>query len=150
MNIKNKNVLIIGPPASGKTTLASKLHEQNPLHQLIHSDDYMVHGYKEALYVMMADIRKGYFPQAKASIIEGVQGYRLLRKGVELETYYPDLVIELQVSRERQAQIYADERDASKLKYLQGFDKMHQKILNDYFELVGESKPEWIKMNLNI
>lgn len=145
MNIKNKNVLIIGPPASGKTTLANELHKQNIHHQLIHSDDFMWAGYKDALYVMMEIISSNHF-----SIIEGVQGYRLLRKGVELNTYRPNLVIELQVTKERQAAVYTNERDPKKLKYLQSFDAMHQKILQDYFDLVGESKPEWVKMNLNI
>lgn len=144
MNIKNKNVLIIGSPASGKTTFANELQKQNVGHQLIHTDDYMKHGYEQALYVMMEDIK-----QFKLTIIEGVQGYRLLRKGVELNVYYPDLVIEMQITKEKQTEIYANERDAGKIKYLRGFDGMHQKILNDYFVMIGDCKPEWIKINVH-
>ena len=144
MNIKNKNVLIIGSPASGKTTFANELSKNNP-HKVFHADDYMEHGYKQALYVMMEDIKAC----QSCTIIEGIQGYRLLRKGVELNVYYPDLVIEMQITKEKQAEIYANERDPSKLKYLRGFDGMHQKILNDYFTMVGERKPEWVKVNIH-
>ncbi len=145
MNIKNKNVLIIGPPASGKTTLAKELYKQNrTTHNLHHSDDYMAHGYEQALYVLMEVLN-----HPVLTIVEGVQGYRLLRKGAQLGTYAPDLVIEMEVTREQQAAIYESERDPAKLKYLKGFANAHQKILNDYFELVGDARPEWIKMNVH-
>jgi len=145
MNIKNKNVLIIGPPASGKTTLAKELSKQNFSHRLVHTDSYIEHGYEQALYVMMEEMKVCVSP----SIIEGVLGYRLLRKGVQLDCYYPDLVIEMQITSEQQARVYQQERDAKKLQYLKGFEATHQKILNDYFELIGDRKPEWIKINVH-
>jgi len=148
MNIKGKNVLIIGPPASGKTTLANELRKQNTKHVVFHSDDYMHFGYEQALYVLMDDAELINPPFN--TIVEGVQGYRMLRKGIQTGRYFPDLVIEMEVAREKQAQIYANERDESKLKYLKGFAATHAKILNDYFELVGDRKPEWIKMNINL
>jgi len=144
MNIKNKNVLIIGPPASGKTTLALELKKVN-YHELIHTDDYIDFGYEQALYVMMDDI-----PQGVPTIIEGILGYRLLRKGVQTGKYFPDLVIEMEVTREQQAAIYENERDPKKLQYLKGFAAAHNKILNDYFELIGVCKPEWVKMNIHL
>jgi len=149
MNIKNKNILIIGPPASGKTTFAIELAKQNPLHQLIHSDDYMWAGYERALYEMMDDIAHAQDCKEVNTIVEGVQGYRALRKGAQVEWYKPDLVIEMEVTREQQAAIYENERDPAKLKYLKGFAATHNKILNDYFELIGARKPEWIKINIH-
>jgi cytidylate kinase len=146
MNIKNKNILIIGPPASGKTTLAKKLHEVNGYHKLLHSDDYMRYGYKQALYELIKDLQ-GLFPYK--TIVEGIQGYRLLRKGAELGVYFPDLVIEMQVTAEQQANVYRNERDITKLKYLKGFADSHAKVLDDYFELVGDRRPEWIKINVH-
>jgi adenylate kinase family enzyme len=145
MNIKNKNVLIIGPPASGKTTLSKELSKRPNDHVLLHTDDYIPHGYEQALYVLMEDMKK----LQCNTIIEGVLGYRLLRKGVQLNCYYPDLVIEMQITAEQQARIYQQERDAKKLQYLKGFAATHQKILNDYFELIGDRKPEWIKINVH-
>jgi len=149
MNIKNKNVLIIGPPASGKTTLANELAKVNDCHTLFHSDDYMHFGYERALYEMMDGICHS-IQHNYRTIVEGVQGYRALRKGAQTGLYYPDLVIEMEVTREQQAAIYENERDPTKLKYLKGFAAAHNKILNDYFELIGARKPEWVKMNIHL
>ena len=88
-----KTIVIIGSPASGKTTLGKALAAKYG-QKLIQADDYMQHGYKEALYVMLADLIEIDEPV----IVEGMQGYRLLRKGVELGNFYPDVVIELQVT----------------------------------------------------
>jgi len=148
MNIKNKNVLIIGPPASGKTMMAAKLWEQNQHHHIINTDDYMRYGYEQALYEVINTLKS--MPKHINTIVEGVQGYRLLRKGVQLGIYFPQLVIEMEVTREQQMRIYENERDPAKLKYLKGFNAAHQKILNDYFELVGDRKPEWVKMNVHL
>jgi len=147
MNIKNKNVLIIGPPASGKTTLANELQKQNRTHVVFHSDDYMQFGFEQALYALMDDVEL-INPPFK-TIVEGVQGYRMLRKGVQTGRYFPDLVIEMEITREQQLRIYENERDPAKLKYLKGFAATHNKILNDYFELIGARKPEWIKINIH-
>ncbi len=146
MNIKNKNVLIIGPPASGKTTLALELSKQNWHHTLLHTDNFIKYGYEQALYEIIRHTKAN----VSNMIIEGVLGYRLLRKGAQLpDVWKPDLVIEMEVTREKQAEIYANERDPAKLKYLKGFAATHAKILNDYFELVGDARPEWIKMNVH-
>lgn len=149
-NIENKTVVVIGPPGSGKTTFANQFGET---HLIIHTDDYIPYGYKEALYVLLHDLEKVKFLK-RPLLIEGVLGYRLLRKGVELNCFYPDVVIELTVTPERQAEIYAKERDAEKLKYLKGFARTHAKILADYnalffnHEARQELEPEWIKQQL--
>lgn len=142
VDIENKNVLIIGWPASGKTHLANLLWKDNPGHQCFHTDDYMHHGFVEALYALMEDIKKCRRP----TIIEGVQGYRLLRKGVELDSYYPDIVIELEISEKRMYQTYATERRGKDPAYLKGFVKMQAKILDDYFKMKNKHKPQWIKL----
>lgn len=138
LDLKNKNVLIIGPPASGKTTLAKKL--ATPDHLLIHTDDYMGLGYYDAMYSILDDI----IESEKPTIVEGVQGYRLLRKGVEKNTYYPDIVIELKISDEKMEEIYRLERDPKKIRYLSSFNKMHEKILTDYQNMYNPKKPIWL------
>jgi adenylate kinase family enzyme len=57
MDFAGKNILIIGCPASGKTYLANALSLHLPAHTLIHTDDYMVHGYKDSLYVILDEIK---------------------------------------------------------------------------------------------
>lgn len=142
VDIENKNVLIIGWPASGKTHVANLLWKDNPGHKMIHTDDYMHHGFKEALYEILRDLKR----TRKPTIIEGVQGYRLLRKGVELDCYYPDIVIELEIPESRMYRTYAEQRRGKDPAYLKGFNKMQQKILNDYFAMPNKKKPQWIKL----
>lgn len=143
--IKGLNILIIGCPASGKTFFANKLKEESSDDvRVFHTDDYMYHGYKDSLYVLLEDLKK--IKPPTNSIIEGVQGYRLLRKGVELDCYYPDIVVELSVSEERMLKTYREERQGKSIDSLYAFNKAHNKVLNDYFAMPNHRKPKWIKI----
>ncbi len=144
IDITGKNVLIIGCPASGKSYLGMLLAGMNPGHDLIHTDDYMPLGYEPALYAILEHLqaRDG----SKPTIIEGVQGYRLLRKGVQLDSYYPDIVIELSISEDLMHRTYIRERNEKKRQYLKGFNGMHRKILNDYRALPNAKPPIWYEV----
>lgn len=141
--ITGKDVVIIGCPASGKTYLSNLL--ASPNHTVIHTDDYIKYGYKEALYVMLNDLKN---INGKV-IIEGVQGYRLLRKGVELGCFLPDMVIELEIPEDRMYQTYAEQRPGRDQSYLKGFNKMHAKIIADYHAMPNPNPPQWIKLQNN-
>lgn len=140
-DISGKTVLIIGCPASGKTTLANALKETTGA-KVIHGDDYMVYGYKEAMYEILSDLIKNPGPV----IVEGVQGYRLLRKGVELDAFYPDMVIELSVTSEQVEKVYKSERSDKKLKHISGFNKMIEKVLSDYRSMPNPKPPQWVRI----
>lgn len=143
--LNNLNVLIIGCPASGKTYLSNQLKLQHQdTHKFFHTDDYMKYGYKESLYALIEDVSK--IQSHTKTIIEGVQGYRLLRKGVELNCYYPDIVIELSVSEEIMLKTYRSERAGKKVESIYSFNKMHDRILNDYFAMNNPRKPKWLKI----
>jgi len=139
MDFEQKNVLIIGCPASGKTYL---LNQFKTTHKKFHSDDYMRFGYEKSMYKLLEDIKKS----TEHTMVEGIQGYRLLRKGVQLDCYYPDIVIQLLISERQMFNTYRNERDIKKIKYLKGFNTMHDKIINDYFMLENKSNPKWIKV----
>lgn len=140
IDIAGKNVLIIGAPASGKTYLSGIFSHAG--HQVIHTDDYMEFGFQEALYRCLDDICDATQP----TLVEGVQGPRLLRKGVEMDCYYPDIVFELVTSWECIERTYNNERDAAKLKGQKGFQKMNETILNDYFSMLNTKKPVWYRV----
>jgi hypothetical protein len=142
-HIAGKDVVIIGCPASGKTYLSNLL--ASPSHTVIHTDDYIKYGYKEALYVLLNDLKN----IDGNVIIEGVQGYRLLRKGVELNCYFPDIVIELEIPEGRMLQTYAEQRPGKDVTALKSFNKVHKKILADYHNMYNINRPQWIKLQNN-
>jgi predicted AAA+ superfamily ATPase len=90
--LKNsKIVVIIGLPASGKSYVAELLHENLlPNHSLYHTDDYIDYGYEQSLYALIKDME---YDTNELKIIEGVQGYRFLRKALETGKFKVDTVI---------------------------------------------------------
>lgn len=79
-------VVVIGSPAAGKTYLTSQIKS----HPIIHADDYMLYGFKDALYKMMRSLE-----EKDRFVVEGVLGYRLLRKLRETKSWEPDMVVEI-------------------------------------------------------
>ena len=142
IDIGNKSVLIIGWPASGKSYVATRLAKDNPNHKLIRTDDYIKYGFVQALYVLLADIQKCKHP----TIVEGIQGARLLRKGVETNTYYPDIVIELEITPELMYATYAKERIGKDTSTLRGFVNSYSTILAAYKAMPNKKPPQWIKL----
>ena len=77
-SIDNKNVLILGKPQAGKSTLAKKV--KTTRHFLINTDHFgNKYGYEDALYKLIEFINENAHKYANF-IIEGTLGYRLLRK----------------------------------------------------------------------
>lgn len=139
---KHKNVVIVGSSATGKTHLASLIKEQHPDFRVFHSDDYKNEkegNFKQALYDMMDDIRKDISPR---KLIEGIQGVRLLRKGLEQKNFYADLVIVCHADWETRVQRYKARGEEDKLRYVPGFDKMLGKIMADYLHMLKEEPKE--------
>lgn len=141
--IEGKNVVIIGWPTSGKTYLANFL-APNFNHVVIHTDDYIerVGDFKQELYVLLDDLKAIDRPV----MIEGILAYRLLRKGVELNCFYPHLVIELETTLEQMQKIYLAERKPHNYGRAKGIAAGCEKVLNDYRAMVNPSPPTWIKI----
>ena len=129
--INSKSIMILGAPGSGKTYLSQILSSKLGI-DLISTDDYIKYGFRESMYVALADAIK-----KESVIVEGVQGYRMLRKGLENDTYYPELIIELVSSEEHLMQIYKNERDFSKFKRSQSLALSNSKILKTYLSQVN-------------
>lgn len=143
VDIRNNSVVIIGPPASGKTYLSKLLAKDNPGHELVHTDNYIRYGYEESLYQLLNHIKQ----TARPLIIEGILGYRLLRKGVELNCYYPEMVIELEISEALMLHTYRKERGASKnISAVRAMVKANATVLTKYKAMPNPSPPQWIKL----
>lgn len=126
MNLKSyavfDKVLIIGYPNSGKTTLFEKLAEMPEFkhHFTIQTDDYKEFPYTDQLYIIMENLR-GH----ETWLVEGIQGYRLLRKYIQNEDY--DLKPNLILICETETRTPDSKHD----RMIKGLEK----IWNDYVDL---------------
>lgn len=128
-----KIIVVVGLPATGKTILADTIvrtYQTRPL-KVFRTDDYIKHGFEESLYVLMADLNRDISPM---KLIEGVQGYRLLRKGLETNSFFPDLVIVCCATRDIRATRYKERGKTIN----KGFDTMLEKVWQDYIHLLSE------------
>jgi len=136
INIASKDVIIIGCPGSGKTYFANKINDIH--HSLIHTDDYIKHGFVNSMYEALNDVIKC----NNNTIVEGVQGYRLLRHGARSNTYNPDIVFELVISNDTLIELYDSKRDYDKLEFVMKMNRANDKVLRDYKSIVN-NLPEW-------
>lgn len=132
----DKIIVVIGLTASGKTTLTEQLVELCPEHTVLHTDDYMSFGFEESLYKLISDIKADPNP---LKIIEGIQGFRLLRKGLQNQDFYPDLIIHCYCDAEERLSRYTARGTG---KTPTGFDKSCYKIWEDYKDLLAGSCPD--------
>lgn len=132
---EEKIAVIIGLAASGKTTLSEYLHERFPDHSLFHTDDYMSFGYEESLYRLMSDLQADQNP---LKIIEGVQGYRLLRKLLQIDqAWNVDLIIVTVCDEEERMRRYLSRpENAGKADKLLAFDKNLEKVEREFHGLL--------------
>jgi len=137
-DLKDKSVLIIGCPASGKTFLSDKFKQAG--FDVIHTDDYISYGFNDSLYELLKDIDG---KDLKNTVIEGVIGYRLLRKGQELNSYSPDVVIELKPEIDLVQSRYAASRGIDKFKSVLSMINANETVLNQY-KRFAKKKPEWV------
>lgn len=139
MGIYGKNILVIGYPGSGKSYIVDQI-PKTP-HTFIRTDDYINHGFEESIYRILDDIYISHEGNVN-TFVEGVQGYRLLRKGLQTNTYYPDIIIEVRRDWGKIEELYRNERGIDKLKGAKGMVKSCDKILNEYLSMPNDRKPE--------
>jgi len=145
-----KHIIIYGHSKSGKVCLAKIISEKLKC-KLIISDDYMHLGWDDNMY-HIRDLLKNEFAETQ-TIFEGVQTCRLLRKGVQLDDYYPDLVIHITCNYESIVQSYYNDGQQYKLKggKVKRFnEKILDKIFFEWYDLLMKNKPNKKPMIINI
>lgn len=141
-NLKNKNVLIIGYPGSGKTTIASKLCDG---HTIIHTDDYLSGG--EQVEQLIYDIQES----KKPYMVEGVLGYKALIAGAEYGTFIPDVIVEVKRDFSKIERMYRSQRKDKSMYGVMNMIKGCDTLLSKYkTENPSMLKCiEWVTINNN-
>ena len=147
-DFENKNVVIIGNPCAGKTTFYNENKYRFGNHVCFHTDDFMGFGYEQSLYELMRrvvlEVDGGRFV-----VVEGIAGFRLLRKGLELRCFYPDVVIKINVSLDIQAQRYS-KRNLSEIKPgVLAMNKANETVFKTYLGMDNPRNPEIIIIDQN-
>lgn len=139
-----EKIVVIGLPATGKTYLAERLAKLLPEHRIYHTDDYAEQGYKESLYSLINDVYAG----PGKYIVEGVQGYRFLRKNQENSFHNIDLIIEVVADSLTRVDRYIDRGK----EMTPAFDKNLQTVMAKYLDGQRFShlrKPMHLTLNSN-
>lgn len=136
----NSTVVVIGPPGSGKTYVGQLLAEDSGL-PLYCTDAYLGNGHVAALYALMQLIGD------EGWIVEGMIGYRLLRKRRQLGMPPPDIVIQLDATDEQIEESYKRRGKPCNLPLIRRFCAAHDKVLKDYLRLDGADPPVWVHAN---
>lgn len=139
---QSNQIVIIGSPCSGKTSIASFLSEQLPRPYIL-TDDY-----QNNLDKLLMDLTN----YNKPLIVEGTLGYRLLRKGLQTQTFIPDLIIKLECNDKTITHLYNKYRDPNKLNYVKGMINGLNKIWEGYIELhkLYQAKTKCIEINTSL
>jgi deoxyadenosine/deoxycytidine kinase len=133
MNIEEpNNVVIIGKPATGKTTFSEVLQDRFDTYSMYHTDDYIEHGYEQSLYALMSDIGNDDNPK---KIIEGVQGYRLLRKWAQIGGPTPDIVVDVRAPWGDRLMRYSERGNNVSVDKIQSFDRNLEKVFHDFMQI---------------
>ena len=133
----DSTVVVIGPPGSGKTTVGQVLAETSGL-PLYSTDRMLGDGHVAALYAVMA------MTGDTGWIVEGMIGYRLLRKRAQFGMPPPDIVIQLDATDAEITQNYWARKQHCDIRRIRAFCKAHDKVLEDYFTLDADLPRIWI------
>lgn len=145
-----KHIIIYGHSKSGKVVLSKYLSEKTGF-PLIISDDFMHLGWSDNMYFLKKELMTKY--KDKQVIFEGVQTCRLLRKGVQLNDYFADLVIHITCNYESIVESYYRDNQAYKLKggKVKRFNELIlDKIFFEWYELQNIHHPDRMPMIINI
>jgi hypothetical protein len=144
-------IVVCGYTKTGKVTIAKKLAMELS-RKVIISDDYQVFGNEDSLQYFMEDVLKC-FRNNIPVIIEGILCFRLLRKGLQLNNFTPDLIIRTNCDEDTIKYFYNKEGEGSKINRALSFNKGLDKIWGDYLLLLKSTsmrKPDYLELNTSL
>ncbi len=145
-------IFVVGYTKTGKITIAKELSKQLEDRTLLISDDYISnYGHEQALNMLERDMNEYYYSGTHI-IIEGILGFRLLRKMVKNGYHLPDMVIKTECNKETISYFYEKEEPGKNLNSVFGFNSGLKKIWIETLETVYSQnrKINVLKLNTSI
>jgi hypothetical protein len=143
-------ILIIGSVKSGKVTIAKELSKQLDDRKLLISDDYIrIYGQNDALDMLERDMNENYYYDHRPIIIEGILGFRLLRRMAKNEFRLPDMVIKTECNKETISYFYEKEEPGKNLNSVFGFNKGLESIYKESVYLLESQGKKLPILTLN-
>jgi|MDSV01.2.fsa_nt_gb hypothetical protein len=128
---ETSKVIVIGPPGSGKTKVGNLLGADSGL-PVYSTDQFSGTPHVKALHaVMRACGDKGF-------VLEGLIGYKWLRKRKQLGLPNPDVVVQLSATDKEIERSYERRGKTCNLQLIHRFVEAHDKILEDFYLLDGD------------
>ena len=133
-----KTIVILGYTKTGKVTIAKKL-AQELNYPLFESDHYInIKDREQSLYNLIDHVLP-YYQSNQPIIIEGILCFRLLRKGLQLNNFSPDLIIKTKCNDETIKHFYRMDGEESKINRALSFNKGLNTIWDEYKEMLRDN-----------
>lgn len=147
------SIVIVGKTKSGKVSIAKKLAKELR-YPLFISDDFINENDREgSLYTLMNAIHP-FYNSKEPFIVEGILGYRLLRKGAQTGLFLPDILIQTKCKDETIIYFYDKEGEGHKIKHMLAFNKGLNKIWNEYMQILLQNpsikRPKYIELDTTL
>ena len=151
---RNLNTIVIcGYTKTGKVTIAKELAKalNRPL---FISDDYVnIENREQSLYNLIDHILP-YYQSNQPIIVEGILCFRLLRKGIQMNNFYPDLIIKTKCNDETIKHFYRIDGEESKINRALAFNRGLNTIWDEYRELLLNNhqlkRPQFIELETTL
>jgi len=144
-------IFVIGYTKTGKITIARKLAKELNRTLLISDEFIEKYGHEDAITYLENELQQYYY-SVTPIIVEGILGFRLLRKLAKDGYIVPDLIIKTQCNEATITHFYNKDGEGYKITRALGFNKGLEKIWNEYLYFIHSNfkKPKLLNLNTSI
>jgi hypothetical protein len=146
-------IVVCGYTKTGKVTIARKL-SQSLNRPLLESDNYIdYHDRSNSLYLFM-DAILPYVKTHTPVIVEGISCFRLLRKGLQLGNFHPDLIIKTKCNEYTIRYFYEKDGESHKIEKAISFNNGLNKIWDEYRKMLLDNphlkRPQYLELETTL
>lgn len=142
-------IFVVGVTKSGKITIAKELSKQLDNRILLISDEYVEkYDHNDALNMLERDMNENYYSTFPI-IVEGILGFRLLRRMSQNGYHLPNIVIKTECNENTIRHFYQLEEQNKNLNSVFGFNKGLNSIWLETLEIVHSQGRQLKVLTLN-